>query len=100
MIPRRLLCQKMLDHNLPLYLVNFIHHFFKANTCFIDGRNVRTHLGIMQGSVMAPSIFVYFTSELLDILTSNGYPTLAFADDIAIVAEGDLKLLKGIRLVE
>ena len=54
----------------------------------------------MQGSVMAPSIFVYFTSELLDILTSNGYPTLAFADDIAIVAEGDLKLLKGIRLVE
>jgi hypothetical protein len=50
--------------------------------------------GVIQGGVLSPSLFNIMINDLIEELSQEGYEVYAYADDLAVVAQGQVALLK------
>ena len=77
-----------------------IRQLFTNNSAYINHSSITTDIGVLEGAFTSPILFNLYIDSLLRLLDSLGLQPLAFADDIAFIALGSMKLIKGIKAVE
>jgi hypothetical protein len=55
---------------------------------------------VIQGGVLSPNLFIIMFNDLVDRLSNLGFDVFAYADDLAVIAEGSDKLDELIEIVE
>ena len=62
----------------------------------IKGTRKLINIGVPQGAVLSPTLFNIYLIDLLTQLQSQEITVLAFTDNVAFIAKGERKLLKGL----
>jgi hypothetical protein len=99
-IDRRILWRKCLDRGMPVWVVDMLQQLFDHCQSAVVLRNKESGpfghaAGLMQGSVVSPTLYSIFVDDLADSVDANtsfrvdGRPTggLFYADDIALIGE-------------
>ena len=66
----------------------------------IENEHITTNLGVQQGSSLSPKLFVLQINQLLVQLSAINVKVLAFADDIVLSCDGEMKLFPAIRILK
>ena len=74
-------------------LVKAFTNMLATTSMLVDGKQVNTNIGVMQGAVTSPITFALYIDDLLRTLnlTSKSY---ALADDLVCICKGDLQLFR------
>ena len=62
--------------------------------------NININNGVLQGSLISPILFNLYIKVLLKKLANETYETLAYADDLCILAEGYNQLVNTIKIID
>lgn len=83
-----------LDHmGMPEYLLNTIDNYLEDRSIQIDkGVDMAISAGVPQGSILGPTLWNVLYNGLLDEEMPKGVYTLAYADDVAVVATARNKI--------
>lgn len=81
-------------------LTVIIKNLLSNTTGTIGNEIIATTTGVPQGGVLSPTLFNLYINSLLVELANNGVKTLAFADDIVFVSNGDRELFKAIEIAK
>ena len=81
-------------------LTVIINDLLSNTTGTISDQVIRTTTGVPQGGVLSPTLFNLYINSMLITLANNNIQTLAFADDIAFIADGDKQLFQAIELIK
>lgn len=112
-VDRRILWRKCLEKGVPLWTVEILTQLFDNCESYIvlrnrESRPFRHAAGLMQGSVLSPTLYSIFIDDLADDLdaatdlTVDGRPIggLFYADDIALIADSPAKMKRLLRVCE
>ena len=80
-------------------LVQTLHSILQGTAAEIDGRRVNMDIGVPQGAVLSPTLFALYINDLL-IRLNEGTECYAFADDLVIVAKGQIPLQAAIDKIQ
>ena len=86
--------------NFPPYLTRTLQDLLTDTSTQVNNCTIPTHIGVAQGCVLSPTLFNIFFDKLIRTLVDSGAETLAFADDLAFRADGQIQLYKCIKIVE
>ena len=84
-VPRDKLTHKLITIGTPCNIVKLINNMLKNFTLSISNETIRTHKGLIQGSVLSPILFNIFINYLMIIFQTNKIETRAYADDIICI---------------
>ena len=57
-------------------------------------------VGVTQGGILSPQLFLIMFNDLLQDLENEGFQVYAYADDLAIIGDGLEKAEKAVVIVE
>ena len=76
--------------NFPPYLTRTLQDLLTDTTTQVNNITIPTNIGVAQGCVLSPTLFNIFFDKLIRALVDSGTETLAFADDLAFRADGQV----------
>ena len=100
-VPHQRLLDKLKGYNISGPILNWINSFLSERTQFVKINNsqsskIKVTSGVPQGSVLGPTLFIYFINDLPN--TSSNTPIKIFADDTKVYKgiknEDDIKELQ------
>ena len=99
-VDHRILMRKMRKMNIQEDLINTIEWLYEQTKIQVKKEDINIGVGVIQGGVISPTLFLIMFNDLIEKLTNLGYEVFAYADDLAIVGIGDEKLRDVIKIVE
>ena len=80
-VPRDILLQKLITLGTPCNIVELINNMLMNFTLSIGKETIHIYRGLIQGSVLSPTLFNLFINDLMIIMQVNGIEARAYADD-------------------
>ena len=66
----------------------------------IEGDKIWVNRGQIQGSMLSPDLFNVFINDLIGILSKARLTPIVYADDLAVICDGESRLFEAIDLIE
>lgn len=101
-VNRRILWTIMERKGIPIEIINVIQQMYSSTAYEVGGQEFNSHMGVKQGCPLSPLLFAIYIADLDTLLQRNQLGgmvigkkklySLAFADDLAILAENASEL--------
>ena len=101
-VNHEILFRKLEEMKVPGKLINSIRKMlsFANMKMEVDGEVIWINRGEIQGSMLSPDLFNIYINDLIELLEKANLNPIAYADDLAVMCDGEENLFKAMDIIE